>query len=241
MNYIKHLNAVFSQMDQNEKLSAQHITLYLSLFRRWNSNFFKNPIVVVRDELMRMSRIGSANTYSKCLKELDKFGYIKYEPSFNRHKGSQIYLFTFDKGSEQVVRPFIKQTNNIYTQSENNFNDEILNQNTMVKNNSSMNSSGYGPQIPPSEIHIKIYFNEKGFPPIEAEKFFNYYESNGWLVGGKTKMKDWKAAARNWIINKERFGGRNKSNQSNTSVMGSNQIKLGETQLKTDKNYDTPL
>ena len=78
MNYIKHLNAVFIHMDQNEKLSAQHITLYLALFRRWNKNFFQNPIVVVRDELMKMSRIGSVNTYGKCLKELDKFGYIKY-------------------------------------------------------------------------------------------------------------------------------------------------------------------
>ncbi|HTO15404.1 MAG TPA: hypothetical protein VLZ83_06520, partial [Edaphocola sp.] len=145
------------------------------------------------------------------------------------------------KGSEQVVRPFIKQTNNIYTQSENNFNDEILNQNTMVKNNSSMNSSGYGPQIPPSEIHIKIYFSEKGFPPIEAEKFFNYYESNGWLVGGKTKMKDWKAAARNWIINKERFNARSKSNRINPSTKANGCVKLGETHLKTDKNYDTPL
>ncbi|MCW3808159.1 hypothetical protein, partial [Plebeiibacterium marinum] len=33
----------------------------------------------------------------------------------------------------------------------------------------------------------------------------NYYESVGWLVGGKTKMKDWKAAARNWMLNVEKF------------------------------------
>lgn len=35
--------------------------------------------------------------------------------------------------------------------------------------------------------------------------FFNYFESNGWLVGGKTKMKDWKAAARNWMLNAKCF------------------------------------
>ena len=28
--------------------------------------------------------------------------------------------------------------------------------------------------------------------------FFNHYESNGWKVG-RVPMKDWKAAARNWI------------------------------------------
>ena len=32
---------------------------------------------------------------------------------------------------------------------------------------------------------------------INAEQFFDYYESNGWKVG-KNSMKDWKAAVRTW-------------------------------------------
>ena len=32
---------------------------------------------------------------------------------------------------------------------------------------------------------------------VNAEYFFDYYESNGWKVG-KNSMKDWKAAVRNW-------------------------------------------
>ena len=36
------------------------------------------------------------------------------------------------------------------------------------------------------------------FPSFNAEKFFNYYESNGWKVG-KNPMKDWKASVRTWI------------------------------------------
>ena len=32
---------------------------------------------------------------------------------------------------------------------------------------------------------------------VSAQKWFNYYESNGWKVG-KNSMKDWKAAVRNW-------------------------------------------
>jgi len=240
MNYIKHLNAVFIHMDQDTALTAQDISLYIALFRRWNKNFFKNPIVVVRDELMKMAKIGSVNTYGRCLKRLHKFGYINYIPSYDPNKGSQIHLLTFDKGGEQVVRPLINNINKInytYTQSEKNINDEFLNQNTMEKNS----WSGYGPDIPPSEIHIKIYFDEKGYPPIEADKFFNYYESNGWLVGGKTKMKDWKAAARNWIINKGRFDKQNKPHWSNSSTKKNNDLKLGQTDLKRDKNYGTPL
>jgi len=37
---------------------------------------------------------------------------------------------------------------------------------------------------------------------VEVNKFLNFYESKGWMVG-KNKMKDWKAAVRNWIKPKE--------------------------------------
>jgi hypothetical protein len=38
---------------------------------------------------------------------------------------------------------------------------------------------------------------------ISAEKFYNFYESKGWMVG-RNKMKDWKAAVRTWELkNKE--------------------------------------
>ena len=32
---------------------------------------------------------------------------------------------------------------------------------------------------------------------IDADRFYDYYSSNGWMVG-RNKMKDWKAAVRNW-------------------------------------------
>ena len=38
----------------------------------------------------------------------------------------------------------------------------------------------------------------------EAKAFFNYYESNGWMVG-KNKMKNWEAAIRNWMNNNSKF------------------------------------
>ena len=43
---------------------------------------------------------------------------------------------------------------------------------------------------------------EKSFAKKESEKMFNFYESKGWLVG-KAKMKNWKAAASNWIARAE--------------------------------------
>jgi len=46
---------------------------------------------------------------------------------------------------------------------------------------------------------ITVYFKELNASTLEAQKFFDYFESNGWKIGGKAPMKNWKAAVRNWI------------------------------------------
>lgn len=62
---------------------------------------------------------------------------------------------------------------------------------------------------PPTVEQVRAYFRERGVPPAdaqtEADKFVDRYEANGWIVG-KTKMKDWKAAARNWLRNRKEWG-----------------------------------
>lgn len=50
--------------------------------------------------------------------------------------------------------------------------------------------------IPPTLDEIRAYVAEKKYN-VEPEKFLDFYESKGWMVG-KNKMKDWKAAVRNW-------------------------------------------
>ena len=49
---------------------------------------------------------------------------------------------------------------------------------------------------PPTVEEVKSYCLEKGYS-IDPQRFVDYYESNGWMVG-KNKMKDWKAAVRGW-------------------------------------------
>jgi hypothetical protein len=69
-------------------------------------------------------------------------------------------------------------------------------------------------EIPTAEA-VKEYFLLQENTEFEAERFFNYYSSIGWLVGGKTKMKDWKASARNWIMNQNKFQPKSSAPQPN--------------------------
>ena len=98
------------------------------------------------------------------------------------------------------------------------------------KKSSSKKKESSAAQIPTIEL-VDHYFHTQQSSEIEAKRFFNYYASTGWLVGGKTKMKDWKAAARNWILNQDKF-----RPQSTPAPLRPENLNT-----QTNKNYAEPL
>ena len=93
-------------------------------------------------------------------------------------------------------------------------------------------ASGSQVNLEPTIDEVKTYFQKNNFPEQEAQKFFNYFKSVGWLVGGKTPMVDWQAAAQNWIINSVNFN-------HNTDTTPINRAK--QLNITTDKDYSEPL
>ena len=53
--------------------------------------------------------------------------------------------------------------------------------------------------VPPTLEEVQEYCYERN-NGVDAQRFIDYYTSNGWQVG-KNKMKDWKAAVRTWERN----------------------------------------
>lgn len=51
--------------------------------------------------------------------------------------------------------------------------------------------------VPPTHQNVAEYCKEKGYDSLDIDRFIDFYSSKGWMVG-KNKMKDWKAAVRNW-------------------------------------------
>jgi len=103
---------------------------------------------------MKMSKIGSQNTYHKCLNDLDCWGYVCYKPSHHPTKGSQVYLFSFDTStysdsqdcrnndtsSDQVLHNYGRKSDTSSIQalrsSINNINNLIIKKNNININNS---------------------------------------------------------------------------------------------------------
>jgi hypothetical protein len=67
----------------------------------------------------------------------------------------------------------------------------------------------------PEMPELDLYAAKIGLPVLEIQKFFDYYESNGWRVG-RNPMKSWQAAMRNWKNNLQTYA--SKTRQQNPPV-----------------------
>lgn len=103
MNYIRHLRSFFNRVEEDANITSHHISLYMALFNLWNVNRFRKRFEVNRIDLMAMSRIGSRNTYAKCMKELHDWGYIVYSPGANRYQVSHVSCISFGTATETAT------------------------------------------------------------------------------------------------------------------------------------------
>lgn len=60
--------------------------------------------------------------------------------------------------------------------------------------------------VQPTVEEVAQYCQERG-NGIDPEHFVDHYKANGWKVGGRAKMKDWRAAVRNWERSGRKDGG----------------------------------
>jgi len=96
MENLKPLTDFFSAIEKDFRISSTHIAIYTALLCFRAVKGFSNPIEVFRVELSPIAKISSKYTYHKCLQELHEYGYLRYEPSFKKTRGSRIYFFDFE-------------------------------------------------------------------------------------------------------------------------------------------------
>ncbi len=306
MNYIRHLNTFFFQkVKYDQRLTANHVSLYISLFQFWNFHRFQNCFYIKREEVMGITGIGSKNTYHKCLKELHEFGYVIYIPSKNKFQKSKICMSRLD-GIKEYLRPQlnlfesqmvfengVKQNEitgpKLILPSDGNtipnmvpgvsqiddhgdptsgpgkgadmgllIKHKHINKREREKTLSlpqsidckkaffkkdpgsglccKSESEGAPLQRPftqPEITQVMSFFKKNNFPELEAKKFFNHYQSNGWLVGGVSPMGDWHSSAQKWMLNAEKF---------QQVVRQKNSVNIpAKTDFTNSKNFSEPL
>lgn len=92
METLKELSISINRVALDPRLKPSHISLYVALCNAWIVSHFQMRYNVSRRRLMETSRIQSKTTYHKMIRDLQKFGYVHYEPSYHPMRGSQVSL-----------------------------------------------------------------------------------------------------------------------------------------------------
>jgi pyocin large subunit-like protein len=127
-------------------------------------------------------------TISRWIKELKERGYISVS-------------YTYKEGSKEIANRYIQICFTPLSKNDKGVLTKMLKSNNTSINNKSINNKGNF-KIP-TIIKIKEYCIERN-NNIDADAFFDSYESKGWMVG-RNKMKSWKACVRTWETNQKKW------------------------------------
>jgi len=126
------------------------------------------------------------STIYKIIKQLESFGNISIKSSTHY---SVITICNWDRYQQEI-------DNEVTTNEQPSNNQVTTNEqpsNTDKKDKKDKNDKN---NIPPLLENVIQYCIERD-KNIDANKWYNFYQSKGWMIG-KNKMKDWKAAVRTW-------------------------------------------
>lgn len=150
----------------------------------------------------------SASMVYRSLKTLEKINAISVK-SNNRFSVVTICNYeSYQDFNYELEQPL----NNKRTTDE-----QPLNTEKEVKEKKEGKENTYTSARPQNVEQVIEYGADIGLDHPECEAFFDHFTSNGWKVGGKTAMRDWKSALRNWKRNKDKFKG-----NSNAAPFGGN-------------------
>ncbi len=82
----------FAAIADDARINTTHISLYMALLQYWKEKDFVCPMHVFSHDIMQTAKILSSATYHRSVRDLNDFGYIRYEPSYKRNQGSKIYI-----------------------------------------------------------------------------------------------------------------------------------------------------
>lgn len=143
------------------------------------------------------------STISKWVKHLEECGYITVDYERNgKQIISRIIRMTHGASIEKLHNSIENFQGGVLKKSQEGI--EKISKRIIQEYNNTSNNIYRGIEKQrvfkkPTVEEIKAYCLERG-NNVDAEYFYDYYESKGWTVG-KGKMKDWKASVRTWERN----------------------------------------
>ena len=210
------------------KVTPSHVAIYCFSVEHCNRLGWKTNFGLPTTMVMEAVGIKSYNTYIKCFNDLVQFGFIKLvEKSKNQYSANIIALSKFNKALDKALdkamikhkgkqRESIAQSIDSINKPINNNTNIPINQFTIDIEQQAAKSQKPIRFIKPTISDIEV-FTQASNLNLNPDHFFDFYESKDWMIG-KNKMKDWKAAARNWARRNSTTPQHNKNQKPLTQI-----------------------
>lgn len=226
MKYLNELNSFHEWLQYNPDVSYSARLLWYALMHYNNKCGWKQEFNVATSSLELDTGL-SKQSIIRARNVLKQYGRIDFKTRSGRQSTIyEIIPFAYHTGTQSDTQGDTQEYTQSNTQGDTQSNtqgDTIhrLDKTRLLSTNTNVLVEGESPPakekkkatrkvfVKPTPLEIQTYVDEHQLN-VDVERFFDYYEGNGWKVG-KNPMKDWKATARNWSRNN--FGKGGGSNQ----------------------------
>lgn len=196
VNYLAEIIA-FERWLETNYLPISSQLLWYKMMNLFNRSGWSEWVIVDNLRLMATMSMGREATLIKARDELIKAGRILYQKG---RKGSpnkyKMVYFTCKNVVESEVFQVVENEVKSVVQSAVQSADIYKHKQKQNLKKKDTNVSKEKHSVPPTLENVMGYCREMGYS-MDAQRFIDFYESKGWMIG-KNRMKDWKAAVRNW-------------------------------------------
>lgn len=213
--YIK-IHRKFRDWEWYSEPVVKDVFLHLLITASWEDSRYKGHEIKAGQTIITVSGLASELGVSTrqvrtAIEKLESTGEITRKTT-NRFtvvtvENWSLYQADYDDDGKQMTNKRQtddkQMTNGWQTDDKRTLYKEYKKTRIQENNNSARTRVSHGDGVSkftkPTLQEVKAYCIERG-NDVDPERFVDFYEANGWMVG-KNKMKDWRAAVRNWERN----------------------------------------
>ena len=98
MNELSEISLFMERIQYDPRIGPLHISLYMAIVFCWAQQGRPERVQVSAKELKPVAKIAGGAPFYRCIRQLHRYGYIIYEPSFNPAVKSRIFLSLLESG-----------------------------------------------------------------------------------------------------------------------------------------------
>ena len=180
--------------------NAMNLWFYILLNAQWKDSHFLGHEVPRGSLWTSVARISaetdmSEKTIRNWLKKFEDAGQITVKGA---NKGTLISVVNYAKYQDRTDGKGKQITEQVTEQTTEQVTEQVTNIRTKKQRNKETNIERF---VKPTLEQVQKYITEKGFE-VDAQRFMDYYDSNGWKVG-RNPMKSWEKTVNNWARNEK--------------------------------------